>query len=82
MQIIYALIIFLPLIVEFNTDIKTDGFIRKLALGMLSVGGVVALSGRGESLICIAVALLYVEKLIFNLVRKYKQRLTNNDYIF
>ena len=78
MKIIYLLIIFLPLVVEFNTNINTDGVIRKVALGMLSVGGVLALNGHGESIICLAIAMMYIEKLIFNLVRKYKERHPQN----
>ena len=73
MSLIYILIFLLPVIVEFTTGINTDGFIRKIALGTLSVGGLLALAGKGTSFICIGIVLIYTEKLVFHLVKQYRR---------
>jgi len=70
MQVIYLLIVLLPIFVELRPEFCTDGVICKLGLGILSVGGLVAMSGHGSSLICIAIVMIYIEKLIYMLVKK------------
>jgi len=70
MQAIYLLIVLLPIFVEISPEFCTDGVICKLSLGLLSVGGLVAMSGNGSSLICIAIVMIYIEKLIYMLVKK------------
>lgn len=62
-MIIYLLIAVLPVFVELSPNVCTAGFIRKICLAMLSVGGIVALNGKGADLICIAIAILYLEKM-------------------
>ena len=71
-NIIYISIFLLPVIVEFTNGIVTDGFIRKIALGTLSVGGLLALAGKGTSFICIGITLIYAEKLIFHIIKKHR----------
>ena len=72
MQAIYLLIVILPIFVELRPEFCTDGIIRKFGLCLLSLGGLVAMSGKGSSLICIAIVLIYIEKLIYILLEKLK----------
>lgn len=72
MQSIYLLIVILPIFVELRKEFCTDGIIHKFWLCLLSIGGLVAMSGKGSSLICIAIALIYIEKLIYMLIDKLK----------
>jgi len=70
MQAIYLLIVILPIFVELRPEFCTDGIIRKIALCLLSLGGLVAMSGNGSSLICIAIVMVYLDKLIYMLGKK------------
>ncbi len=71
MTIIYLLIFLLPIVLEFNEDICTDGFIRKVALCFLSIGGLLALVDRGTDVICIAAAAIAIEKIIYAQVQEF-----------
>lgn len=78
MKIIYFLLVILPVYIEFSHYIKTDGVIRKIALGTLSVSSLIALSGNGTDFICIAILGIYCEKLIHFQVQKFKQKQNYN----
>ena len=76
MNTIYLMIIILPLLAELLPEINTAGCVRKFALCMLCCGGVIAFIGKGAHLICIAIALLYLEKLFYHYAPKLKMKLT------
>lgn len=61
----------LPIIVEFS-EIKTDGIIHKIGLLLLSLGGVLALAGHGESFICVGIAFIYVGRITYFVLGKFR----------
>ena len=70
MDIIYLMIIILPCLAELLPEINTAGKVRKFALCMLCCGGVIAFIGKGSQLICVAIAILYFEKLVYHYAPK------------
>ena len=70
MNIIYFLVFALPIIAELSPKIDTSGLIRIVALCTLSVGGLLAMSSGNTNLICVAIVVIYSEKLIHHLFKK------------
>ena len=71
MKIIYFLLFLLPVFIEFNKCINTSGVIKKIFLCILSIGGLMALVGKGTDLICIAACGIYLETLLFTQIKVF-----------
>jgi hypothetical protein len=67
MTLVYILLFILPIYAELSENIPTGGIIKKLWLAMVSIGALVALSGKGADLICYGIALYLVQTIYFNL---------------
>lgn len=76
MTLVYILLFVLPIYAELSENIPTGGIIKKMWLAMVSIGALVALSGKGADLICYGVAMYLTQTIYYNL--KYRLRRRKN----
>lgn len=76
MTVVYLLLFLIPIYAELSSQIPTGGIIKKLWLGLVSVGGLLALGGHGTDVICMGIALHFIQTIYFNLKYRYRRRVT------
>lgn len=76
MTVVYALLFLIPICAEISSHIPTGGVIKKIWLGMVSLGGLLAWGGFGTDLICLGFLLHFTQTIAYNLKYRYRRRVT------
>jgi hypothetical protein len=72
MSVVYLLIFIIPIFAELSNKVNTGGIIKKVWLCVVSIGGLLAMAGKGTDVICIGLLIHFMQTLYFSL--KYHGR--------
>lgn len=76
MTVVYLLLFLIPIYAELSSKINTDGIVKKLWMGLVSIGGLLALGGFGTDVICMGVALHFTQTLFYQIKYRHRRRVT------
>jgi hypothetical protein len=72
MSVVYLLLFLIPIYAELSSKVNTGGVIKKMWLGIVSLGGLLAFYGKGADVICLGVLIHFLQTLYYSI--KYHGR--------